>query len=212
VSRATPGPPDRDWSRLRAAEIAGVVLAAGRATRMGGKKVVRPIGGQPMVVRVVDAALASRLASVTVVVGHDADEVRAALAGRPVRIVENPSFADGLSTSLRAGLQALGHAQDGAMFLLADQPFVTAELIDRLVETFSLSGQAIVRPEAEGRPGNPVLFAASLFAELSRESGDRGGREVIERHRDQVRLVEVSDPRVCLDIDSPEDYERVRDE
>ena len=194
----------------REPRVLGVVLAAGMGTRMGGTKVVRPVAGKPMVERVVDAALASRLADTVVVVGHEAAGVRAVLEGRPVRVLDNPSFAEGMSTSVRAALLAVGPDYDAAMFLLADQPFVTAGLIDRLLEAFAATGKPIVRPEVDGRPGNPVLFSARLFPELLRETGDRGGRDVVRRHAGEVCLVAVDDPRACLDIDSLEEYESVR--
>jgi molybdenum cofactor cytidylyltransferase len=115
-----------------------------------------------------------------------------------------------MSTSVRTALLAIGPDYDAAMFLLADQPFVTSGLIDRLLEAFLASGNPIVRPEVDGRPGNPVLFSARLFPELLRETGDRGGRDVVRRHDGEVCLVAVDDPRACVDIDSLEDYERVR--
>jgi molybdenum cofactor cytidylyltransferase len=195
----------------RDVRVVGVVLAAGMATRMGGSKVVRPVGGRPMVGRVIDAALGSRLAGTVVVVGHEADGVRAILRDRPVDIVDNPAFAEGLSTSMNSGLLHAGDGCDAALFLLADQPFVTASLIDRLIDAFAAGGGPIVRPVVDGRPGNPVLFAARLFPELLRESGDRGGREIARRHADEICLVTVDDPLAVLDVDSPEDYERFRE-
>jgi molybdenum cofactor cytidylyltransferase len=207
------GPTQRTRGDQRASQgeprVAGVVLAAGRATRMAGSKVVRPVEGVPMVARVVAAVLGSRLDETVVVVGHEAEQVTAILRDQPVRIVDNPRYAQGLSTSVRAGLRALGPRCEGAMFLLADQPFVTSALIDRLLDAFTSSRKAIVRPRACGRPANPVLFSAALFAELARETGDRGGRQVIRRHEDDVCLVEVDDPRLCLDIDSLDDYARI---
>jgi molybdenum cofactor cytidylyltransferase len=203
--------PAADDRSVPRGSVVGVVLAAGMATRMGGSKVERPVGGRPMVERVVDEALASRLDDVLVVVGHKADAVKGILRGRPVRIVENAAFAEGLSTSVHAALRHLGPDCGAALFLLADQPFVSAALIDRLLEEHAATGKPIVRPEVEGRPGNPVLFSARLFPELLRETGDRGGREVVVRHADEVHLVTVDDPRLCLDVDSPEDYERLRE-
>jgi len=191
--------------------VLGVVLAAGMATRMGGDKVLRPVGGRPMVERVVDAALASRLAGTVVVVGHRAGDVRAALQGRPVHVVDNPAFAHGLSTSVHAALCGIDPGYGAALFLLADQPFVTASLIDRLLDAYVSTGSPIVRPEVDGRPGNPVLFSARLFPDLLLETGDRGGRDVVRRHASEVCLVHTDDPRAGLDIDSPEDYERSRE-
>ena len=206
----TPSDPTPARAGTGQTRVLGIVLAAGLGTRMGGTKVVRPVAGRPMVERVVDAALESRLAGAAVVVGHEADGVRAILEGRPVRLLDNPSFAEGLSTSVRTALLAIGRGYDAALFLLADQPFVTAGLIDSLLEAFAATGKPIVRPELDGRPGNPVLFSARLFPELLRETGDRGGRDVVRRHADEVCLVPVDDPAACLDIDSLEEYERVR--
>lgn len=193
----------------RDVRVAGVVLAAGRATRMAGSKVVRLVGGKPMVARVVEAVLGSRLVDPVVVVGHEAEQVCAILHDQPVRIVHNPRYAEGMSTSLRAGLGDVGPRHDGAMFVLADQPFVTSALIDRLLEAFATSGKPIVRPRLHGSQGNPVLFSHSLFPELMREQGDRGGRQVILRHQGDVCFVEVDDPMLCLDVDSLEEYERL---
>jgi molybdenum cofactor cytidylyltransferase len=207
----TGGPASTPRTSGRDARVVGIVLAAGLATRMGGSKVVRPVGGRPMVGRVVDAALGSRLTRTVVVVGHEADGVREILCDRPVDIVDNPAFAEGLSTSMNTGLLHAGEGCDAALFLLADQPFVTASLIDCLVDAFAAGGEPIVRPVMDGQPGNPVLFAARLFPELLRETGDRGGREIARRHADEVCLVTVDDPLAGLDIDSPEDYERLRE-
>ena len=165
-----------------------------------------------MVERVVDAALESKLAGTVVVVGNEAERVRTILRGRPVRLVDNPSFAKGLSTSVHAAVRDIGPEYDAALFLLADQPFVTVALIDRLLEDFAVTERLIVRPVLDGRPGNPVLFSARLFPELLRETGDRGGRDVVRRHLGEVCLVAVDNPQVCLDIDSPEEYEGVRSE
>jgi molybdenum cofactor cytidylyltransferase len=191
--------------------VLGVVLAAGMATRMGGSKVTLPVRGRPMVVRVVDAALASRLAGTLVVVGHEADGVRALVRDRPVRVVRNRAFAEGLSTSVHAAVRNVGPDFEAAMFLLADQPFLTPPIIDRLLDAYASTGRPIVRPETDGRPGNPVLFSARLFPELLRETGDKGGRDVVRRHAGEVCLVPVVDPLAGLDIDSPEDYERSRE-
>lgn len=190
--------------------IVGVVLAAGKATRLAGNKVTRPVAGQPMVERVVNAALGSRLTDTLVVVGHEADKVRQLLHGYPVRTIHNQGFLEGLSTSMQAGLRAAGRDCEAVMFILADQPFLTSALIDQLIDAFVTTGKAIVRPVVDGRPANPVIFGASLFPELLQETGDRGGRSVIRRHPDEVSLLAVDDARVCMDVDSLAEYEKVR--
>jgi xanthine dehydrogenase accessory factor len=186
--------------------VAAVVLAAGQATRMGGRKVLLPIGGRPMVQRVVDATLASKAIQTIVVVGHEADSVVAALAERPVTVVVNPDYAEGMSSSMRAGLEAVDAGADGALILLADQPFVGPALLDRLIDRFGACGKPIVRASIDGLPGNPVLVSTTLFPELARERGDVGGRRVVEEHQNEVCLVPVDDAREIMDIDSAPDY------
>ena len=138
--------------------IAAIVLAAGCATRMGSQKVLLEIGGRSLVQRVVDAALGSRAAETIVVVGHEAEAVRSQLTERAVTVVENPEYAQGMSTSLRAGVRA-AEGCDGALVLLGDQPFVTSGLLDRLIEMFAETGSAVVRPVVATRPVNRCSWA-----------------------------------------------------
>jgi molybdenum cofactor cytidylyltransferase len=192
----------------RRTSVTAVVLAAGRATRMGGAKLSLPIGGRPMVQWAVDAALGSKAAQTIVVVGGDAEAVTRALSGRPVRVVVNPDYADGMSTSLRAGLSAVDPGADGAVVLLGDQPFVSSALIDALIDAFAACGKRVVRPSLAGRPANPVLLAADLFPDVAAERGDVGARHVVARHAGDVCLIPVDDPHELLDIDSAQEYEK----
>ena len=131
----------------------------------------------------------------------------AILRDRPVRIVLNPDYTAGMSTSLRAGVRAVRPDCDAAIFLLGDQPFVTSALIDRLIEVFADERALIVRTSVGGRPGNPVLMARALFPEIFEQQGDVGGREIAERHREGQILVPLDDDRMALDVDTAEDYE-----
>jgi molybdenum cofactor cytidylyltransferase len=191
--------------------VSAVVLAAGRATRMGGGKLLLPVGGRPMVQRVVDASLGSKATQTIVVVGNEAEGVMEAMAGRPVTVVVNPDYADGMSTSLRAGLSAVDAAADGALILLGDQPFVSSALLDALIDRFASCGKSVVRPSSGGRAGNPVLVSAKLFSEIAGEHGDVGGRHVVERAGADVCMVPVDDPHELVDIDSPQAYEKEKD-
>ena len=184
--------------------VAALVLAAGLSRRMGGaNKLVATIAGKPLVRTAVEAALASRAASVTVVTGHKAGEVEAALAGLDVGLAHNPDYADGLSTSLRAGLQALPGDIDGVVVMLADMPGIDAETIDRLIAALAPEpGAGIVVPTWQGRRGNPVVWAARFIPELMAVAGDTGGRHLIEAHPESVVAVELG-PAVALDIDTP---------
>jgi molybdenum cofactor cytidylyltransferase len=190
--------------------IAIVVLAAGRSSRMGAHKLLLPLGDRPVVAHSVGAALGSRLRPVIVVLGHEAARVRAVLPEGDLRVVENAAYADGMSTSLRAGIDALPEVASGAIVMLADQPLLSSDHLDRIADAAEASGAPIVVATYAGRRGNPVYFARELFAELRGVAGDEGGRAVIARHSAGVHTVEFGDPILAQDLDEPADYERVR--
>ncbi len=191
-------------------QVAALILAAGRSSRFieknggGPSKLLADIGGEPMIARVVKAALASKARPVVVVVGHQQAEVRAALAGLDAAIVENPHYADGLSTSLKAGLAALPQEIDGALVQLGDMPSVPAAALDRLIAAFNpLEGRSIVVPTAAGKRGNPVLWGRAYFEEMAKVQGDVGARHLIGDYPEAVAEVAMSDDGVLLDIDEP---------
>jgi molybdenum cofactor cytidylyltransferase len=197
--------------------IAAVVLAAGRSSRMGGpNKLLAEIGGKPLVRHVVDAALASRARPVIVVTGHQRDKVEAALAGLPVKFVHNPHFADGLGTSLKAGIAALGTLPaeaDGAIVCLGDMPQVDAALIDRLIGAFDPEhGALVVVPTIDGKRGNPVVWSRRFFPDLMAVEGDVGARYLIGRYTEAVAEVPLSGTAALTDVDTPEALEAVRAE
>jgi molybdenum cofactor cytidylyltransferase len=197
--------------------IAAVVLAAGRSSRMGGpNKLLAEIGGKPLVRHVVDAALASRARPVIVVTGHQRDKVEAALAGLPVKFVHNPHFADGLGTSLKAGVAALGALPaeaDGAIVCLGDMPQVDAALIDRLIGAFDPEhGALVVVPTIDGKRGNPVVWSRRFFPDLMAVEGDVGARYLIGRYTEAVAEVPLTGTAALTDIDTPEALEAVRAE
>jgi len=186
--------------------IAAVILAAGLSRRMGGpNKLLATIDGVPMIARVADAFLASKARPILVVVGHQADDVRAALSGRPVRFVENPDFEEGLGASLRAGIEALGEGIDGALVGLGDMPGLSAGPIDALIDAFDPAGPAtIVVPVHDRKRGHPVLWSARHFPEMRKLGGDVGARALLERHADAVLAIPIDDAAVHLDVDTPE--------
>lgn len=188
-----------------APEVAAIVLAAGRSSRMGGpNKLLEIFDGKPLIRRTVEAALASRAGPVIVVTGHMGDRVADALAGLEVVRVDNPAFAEGLSTSLAAGLGAVPATADGAIVLLGDMPAVDAGAIDRLVGAFEPArGALIVRATSGGRRGNPVLWSRRFFADLAAITGDQGGRALFEAVPEAVVDVEIG-PAAGLDVDTPE--------
>ena len=187
------------------ASIAGVILAAGGASRYGQPKQLLAWQGQPMVRHVAQIVLQAGLAPVVVVTGAVADQVSAALGGLPVRLVNNPHWQSGQSTSLQAGLSALPPTAGGVVFLLADQPNLSAALVQALVEEHSRTLAPIVAPLVDGQRANPVLFDPITFPDLIQVSGDMGGRQLFSKY--PLRYVPWHDRAVLLDVDTPQDYE-----
>jgi molybdenum cofactor cytidylyltransferase len=173
---------------------------------MGTTKVLLPWRGQPLIRHIVQVARASRLGQLIVVTGHEGAAVASALRAIDVRLVHNDRYREGLSGSLRAGIEALDGDVAAVLVMLADQPLLTAAVIDQLIERYRASAARIVAPFADGQRGNPVLFDRSLFGELRAVSGDQGARAVLQQRKDDVAAVEVS-PDVLVDVDTPEAYE-----
>jgi molybdenum cofactor cytidylyltransferase len=194
--------------------IAAIVLAAGRSTRMGGtNKLVAEIGGKPLVRIAADQALASRAQPVIVVTGHQRERIEKALAGLPVRFVHNPDFADGLGTSLKAGIAAVPAEADGVVVCLGDMPQVDAALIDRLIAAFNPEqGALAVMPTFNGRRGNPVLWSRRFFPELMAIEGDVGARHLITQYGEAVVEVPLTGTAAHVDVDTPEALRGVKAE
>jgi molybdenum cofactor cytidylyltransferase len=192
--------------------VAAVVLAAGGSSRMGEVKQLLPVDGRPMVRRAVEAVCNAGLAQVVVVVGASAPAVTAALDGLEIDVVRNDDWAEGMSTSLRAGLAALGPEVGAAFVVLADQPGLSGDLLRLLLSRYRTSRAPIIVPYYQGQRGNPVLFDRCLFAELAGVEGDRGGRLVVERHADRVEVVDVDDAAVVRDVDTRQDYAEIAEE
>jgi molybdenum cofactor cytidylyltransferase len=189
----------------RQPRIAALVLAAGRSSRMApANKLLIEVDGVPMARRAVDAALASQAVATIAVIGNEAARVRQAFAGCDIAIVENPDFAAGLSSSLRAGLASLPDDIDGVLVLLGDMPRITAAHLDRLIAAFAPDeGRAICIPTHRAKRGNPILWDARFLPDMRTLDGDQGARGLIGRHADQVCEVEMPDDAVLLDVDTP---------
>jgi molybdenum cofactor cytidylyltransferase len=191
----------------RRPRVAGIVMAAGRSSRMGANKLLMDDAGKPIVTRVVEQAMAADLAEIIAVTGHQEPEVRAALAGLPVRFVPCPDYADGMSASLRCGLKALPSDIDAALILLGDMPRVGSRLLRRMIAAFNpIEGRAIIVPAFQGKRGNPVLWDRRFFSEMTALAGDVGARHLIGEHTELVTEIEAEDAGIFLDIDTPEAY------
>jgi molybdenum cofactor cytidylyltransferase len=193
------------WGRVGA-----VVLAAGGSRRFGSPKQLLPWEGKSLLEHVVDTVLHSSVDHVVVVLGHQADSIGALVRDRKVVTVVNEDWQRGQAGSVRVGLQAAQESCDACLFVLADQPHITSDLIDTVVARHRRTLASIVLPAYRGRRGNPVLFARALFPELLEMHGDQGGRQVIERHEHEVETVEVRDPSLFLDIDTVDEYQNAR--
>lgn len=187
------------------------ILAAGRGARLGGdaSKPLLEWRGRPLVAWAVDAALASGLRPVLVVVGYRGDEVRAALADRDVQVVDNPGWEEGIASSLRAAVAVLTPLDDVAAVCvgLADQPLVDPGTYQALA---AIGGSEITVPYYEGQPGNPVKLARSLWPEAMELRGDAGAR-VLMRDR-VVSRIDCTGTGSAADVDTIEDLERLQQE
>lgn len=187
--------------------IAGIVLAAGFARRMGRQKLLLDLRGKPVVRWSVEAIL-PHVGDAVVVTGQDDDRVRAALDGLPVRFAVNPRPQSGQGSSIAVGMAALKPWTAAVLIALGDQPRLPEGVIAALLRTREQTGQPIVAPVYRGVQGTPVLFAAEIFGELAALDGDAGARSVVQRRPQRVARVDVDAP-MPLDVDTPEDYARL---
>lgn len=193
--------------------IAAMILAGGLASRAGGPKMTWKIGRKPSVRRVAEAALgAAEIALVTVVTGAWPEEVNAALKDLPLTIIHNPGYAGGQSGSVKVGLSALPEETRAVIFLLADQPFITSQILADLVKFYEESKALIVVPSFQGKRMNPALFDLARYREdLMGLSGDQGGRSIIKANPDDVAALACDslDPKIFADFDTLEEYEKL---
>ncbi|NTA40075.1 nucleotidyltransferase family protein [Agrobacterium salinitolerans] len=204
-------PPERDCEKegRSPANVAAVILAAGKASRMGnggGHKLLAEFDGEPLVRRVAKTALAANVQSVIVVTGHRREDIEATLLGLEVTSIHNPDYASGMASSLIAGYSAATARDiDGVIVMLADMPGVTAGDLDALIAAFRLAfAKAVVRAVSRGQRGNPVVLPRSLHGAIMRLEGDVGARQLIETPGVTVIDLDIGDA-ACLDVDTPED-------
>jgi molybdenum cofactor cytidylyltransferase len=189
--------------------IAALVLAAGRATRMGEPKVLLPLAGSSLLAHVIVAAAASRCGAVVVVAGSHAEAVRREAESAGARVVVNPRYAEGMATSLAAGIAALPPDCEAAVVLLGDQPRIRTAAIDRLIEAYRATGKPMVLSHYGGVSGAPALIARPLFSEFAALTGDAGARGLAARWPHRVAEVAL-DPDDAWDVDTPDDLARLR--
>ncbi|MEF8771096.1 nucleotidyltransferase family protein [Halodesulfurarchaeum sp.] len=186
--------------------VGGAILAAGKGERYEGTyKLLDTVEGEPLIRRAVAPFVASCLEETVLVVGHKAEEVRAAVSDLEVTVIMNEAYEDGQSTSLRQGVEvARERGWDAIVYGLGDMPFVDADTIDVVVQGYLENNGEIIAPAYEGKRGNPTLFGSDTYEALSAVTGDTGGRPVL-RSRSDLVVLETDDPGVLRDIDVKSD-------
>jgi len=192
-----------------AADTSTVLLAAGIARRMGTLKQLLPLGGSTLLGITLDNILAVKTGQVIVVVGAGAEETRL-IAGKPgVEVVYNPRYRQGMSTSLRKGLEAVKPRYGLIMIALADQPLTSTRTYTRLVSRAAASLKGIALPVYKGQRGNPIFFKSAYLSRLKGLEGDVGGRELLELYPEDILEIEVDDPGVVTNVNTSADYEKL---
>ena len=186
--------------------LSAIILAAGESKRMGKPKQLLPLGKSTLLEQAIDNLLNSSVDETIVVLGHKAEEITEKIANKPVKVVINPDYQQGMSTSIVAGLIMVDPRSQAVMLALGDQPLVTSRTINQLIEAFSKNKKGIAVPTYRGRRGHPIIFDIKYKAELFKLKGDIGGREIIQNHPKDVFMVAVDSESVISDIDTQEDY------
>jgi molybdenum cofactor cytidylyltransferase len=187
--------------------LSAILLAAGESKRMGEPKQLMPLGSSTVVEQAIDNLLNSAVDEIIVVLGYRAEEITKTIAAKPVKIIVNPNYQQGMSTSIIAGLILVDHQAQAVMLALGDQPLVDSHTINRLIDEFHNHDKGIAVPTYQGRRGHPIIFAIKYKLKLLELEGDIGGREIIKQHPDDVLEVAVDSESVIADIDTRDDYQ-----
>jgi len=187
--------------------LSAILLAAGESKRLGEPKQLMPLGKSTVLEQAIDNLLNSAVDEIIVVVGHRAEEITEAIAAKPVKIMFNPNYRQGMSTSIIAGLTLADPQAQAVMLALGDQPLVDSQTINKLIDEFHNHDKGIAVPTYQGRRGHPIIFAIKYKEKLLELEGDIGGRQIIQKHPDDVLEVAVDSESVITDIDTKDDYQ-----
>lgn len=189
--------------------IVAVVLSAGASSRMGRPKALLPVDGVPFIERIVRALEHTDVDRTLVVLGHNAEVMREAIAYLGVDTVVNPDYARGQLSSLHTAIRALdGEPVEAILVHLVDHPFIESRLVDRMIERFRAEEKLIVVPRFDGRRGHPVLFSSKLFPEFLAASLDTGAKPVVRGHPEETLELDTDEAGILVDIDTPEEYRK----
>ena len=196
--------------------ISAVILAAGESRRMGKQnKLLLPIGGEALLVKLVASVCASNVGQVLVVIGHEAEKIRRELNEFPLNFVYNPNFSEGMTTSIKYGVKEVSNECDGLMICLGDMPFINTSEINKLIHAYAknrIKGKGlIVVPVFKRQRGNPVLFSIEFRNDILEHKKKSGCKEVIMKNSDSVMEIEMDTQNMILDVDTMEDYQSISD-
>ena len=196
-----------DQVTTRKHSVAAIILAAGASSRFGGVKQLSQWGGKTLVESVIHTARQAGLSPIIVVGGNQFKELHNVIQHEAVEVIQNEKWASGQSSSIQAGLHALNADTGGAIFLMADQPQISVNLLSALVERSYSDARPIIGPIIDGKRSSPMYFGRSTFSELMGLEGDKGGRELMGQF--PVTLIEWIDQKMAVDIDVPEDFKKL---
>lgn len=189
-------------------KISGIILAAGLSTRMGEPKQLLPFGDSTILETGLDNLLGSGLDEVLVVIGHEAEKIRARIQHKPVKIVFNPDYQVGMLTSAQCGVRAISASADAFALTLVDLPMITSDLVDLVIDAYTQTEHGIAVPSYNYRRGHPVIFDRRYVADILALDGESGGvRSLYRKYADDIHYVTVDTDRILRDIDDRGDYE-----
>lgn len=194
--------------------ISAIILAAGESKRMGEpNKLLLPYRCQTLIEGIVDTVLSSDVDEVIIVLGHEAARIKEVCQTRPVKFVQNDNYQEGMTTSIHAGVRAADGDADGFMICLSDLPLVEPDELNHLIYAFqeavTANNKHIAIPVFEGQRGNPVIFSAIYKNDILDHKGLMGCKGIIKQNPEQVLEVEMATAHVLMDIDTPEDYQKL---
>ncbi len=193
--------------------ISAVILAAGESKRMGKQnKLLLPVAGEALLVKLIKSVCDSEVGQVIVVIGHEAEKIRRELNNFPLSFVYNPNFSEGMTTSIKSGVKEVSPDCDGYMICLADMPFINTSEINKLIHAYAQNRikekRLIVIPVYQRHRGNPVLFSTEFREDILEHKMEYGCKGVIMKNFESVKEIEMDDDSMLLDVDTLEDYQR----
>ncbi|MBD2743906.1 nucleotidyltransferase family protein [Coleofasciculus sp. FACHB-1120] len=193
---------------MNAPVVGLIILAAGASTRMGTPKQLLLYQGRSFLRHTAEIAIASLCQPIVVVLGANAEQIKPEVSELPIQIVENPQWAEGMSSSIRVGIEALDNLNqslDAVAIALCDQPFISSQLLNQIVEAYQVTRRPIIASEYAGSLGVPALFSRALFPELMSLKTTEGAKQIIKKHSPEVFRIPF--PGGAIDIDTPKDYQ-----